>query len=226
MPETELVPLYWDSFSISSHEGEFYTKLGGDAKLLNARWNRDETRRRQRDHWVILSCLKLIPSNCFYIDIIIIKKTTRNTSVCSSVPKPAYTLLQCYSHPPQDLDFIFPLHCNQKCLRLSQHTRLSPTSFITPPPPTRMYQTPPPPLSPALPFPPAHLFSPLSIKVELYRCQQFKRRWVWVPNTVSLCLAFIVSLEGCRVTTCHQHTGRPIHFTRGYISKGYSVSVL
>lgn len=68
--------------------------------------------------------------------------------------------------------------------------------------------------------------SPLSIKVELYRRQQCKRRWEWVLKTVSLCLGFIVSLEGCRITTCHQHNGRPIHFTQGHISQGYSDSVL
>lgn len=74
--------------------------------------------------------------SCFYINIVIIKElhgtphmTLSVFPVCSSVPK-MLALLQCYSHPPQDLDFLFSLHCNQKCLRLFQRTRLSPTSFI------------------------------------------------------------------------------------------------
>lgn len=79
---------------------------------------------------------------------------------------------------------------------------------------------------PSLPIPSHPPLSPLSIKVELYRCQQCKRRWEWALKTVSLCLGFIVPLEGCRVTTCHQHIGRPIHFTQGYISQGYSVTAL
>lgn len=87
---------------------------------------------------------------------------------------------------------------------------------------TLMYHPSSSPLIPPHPLP----LSPLSIKVELYRCQQCKRRWEWVLKTVSLCLGFIVSLEGCRVTTCHRHTGRAIHFTQGHISQGYSVSLL
>lgn len=43
---------------------------------------------------------------------------------------------------------------------------------------------------------------------------------------MSLCLGFIVSPEGCRVTTCHRHTGRPIHSTQGHILQVYTASTL
>ena len=102
------------------------------------------------------------------------------------------------------------LHCVQICLRLFQHA----SSFFIPPIsfPVRVY---PPISSPPLP--------PRSIKVELYRSQQCKTLWAQVLKTVSLYLGFIVSLERCRVTTCHKHIGRHIHFTQGHISRGYTV---
>lgn len=70
------------------------------------------------------------------------------------------------------------------------------------------------------PFPPKHTH-----RVELYRCQQCKGRWEWALRTVSLWAAFIVTLQGHRVTTCHQHTRRLIPSIRGQISRGYSLIV-
>lgn len=82
-------------------------------------------------------------------------------------------------------------------------------------------------LPPVLLFPPRAVpASLLSIKVELYRCQRSARRWEWVLKTVSLCLGFIVSPEGRRVTTCHRHTGRPIHSTQGHILQVHTASTL
>lgn len=100
-------------------------------------------------------------------------------------------------HPPRDLGFIFSFHCDQNCLG-SFH------NFIYhPPPPIRLPQQP-------ADAPSAASLS-FSIKVELYRCQQWRGRGEGLLKAVSLRLGFIVSVWGRRKAPCRQETTN-IHF--------------
>lgn len=97
----------------------------------------------------------------FYIIIISTPRVTLSVfhvSRCTSGARLAsISPLRCCSHLLQDLDFVFSLRRNQKCLRLFQHTRLSPTSFII-----LSLPHPPPPACTSPPHPPHPSFLQLS----------------------------------------------------------------